>query len=186
ERNGRRLIAVVLDEPSNRAMYEDTVALFDYGFSAFTPMTVTAQDLAAKEDGMLLANFDPLTVYVTKTLAVQDLKKNYTVVENTPAAVTVSVSLSLPMPTDLQYEQLGSMMLHFEAQTANAGVQPEVPVPQAPETARSRIIPLLLTLVRVGMVGVCFAVFGIVLLMFYIRVSYDLRCRRSKKRRKKQ
>ena len=43
QKDGRTLICVVLAEQSSREMYQDTVALLDYGFSGFTQTTLTTR-----------------------------------------------------------------------------------------------------------------------------------------------
>ena len=53
ERDGRRLIAVVMKSPRNNDKYTDTKALFDYGFENFDTLNVTTADLPQEENYVL-------------------------------------------------------------------------------------------------------------------------------------
>lgn len=178
ERDGRRLIAVVMGAPKNAAMYEDTVALFNYGFCSFTPVTLTAESLAQEYGQKLAAQAEPVTVYLASGISEDAVQKQFTVQQENASSTTVDVSLSVQGADGLQYAGLGSTQLVCEAQQLAAGQTADgVPVPGADGEKKepSGLVRMLLTLGRIAVIGICIAVFVAVMIMFYIRVSYDLR-----------
>ncbi len=64
QRNGIRLIAVVMKSPRNNDKYTDTAALFDYGFSEYEQLEITSEHLP---DGYTLASSAKILVPVGTT-----------------------------------------------------------------------------------------------------------------------
>lgn len=181
ERDGRKLIAVVMGAPKNAAMYEDTVALFNYGFCSFTPVTLTAESLAQEYGQKLAEQTEPVTVYLAAGVSETALQKQFTVQQDDATATTVAVSLSVQGADGLQYAGLGTAQLVFEPRELATGQATDnVPVAQDKEKADLPApLRILLTVGRIAVVGVCIAVFVVVMLMFYIRISYDIRRKRK-------
>ncbi|MFR1807962.1 MAG: D-alanyl-D-alanine carboxypeptidase family protein [Pygmaiobacter massiliensis] len=184
EHDGRRLIAVVMNAPKNAAMYEDTVALFSYGFGAFTPLSLTAESLAEEYGEKLAAPTEPITVYLAAGVEASAIQKQFTVQQDDAEAVKVDVSLSVQGAEGLQYAKLGTAQLVLEphqlAADKNASGVPITSQSQSvkEKSERSAPVRILLAIGRTLVIGVCIAVFIVVMVMFYIRVSYDLRRKR--------
>ncbi len=86
QRNGIRLIAVVMKSPRNNDKYTDTAALFDYGFSEYEQLEITNELLP---DGYTLANSVKILVPVGTTAD----KLNFEILENDDKSL-VSITLA--------------------------------------------------------------------------------------------
>ena len=83
ERVGRTLIAVVMKSPDEIIRWEDTTALFDYGFNEFTPMSFKTEDFSNKDyviDGTIHAELTPVSdfnCFILKEYAKKDIEIKY-------------------------------------------------------------------------------------------------------------
>lgn len=67
EKNGKKLICVVLNEPSAAQCYEDTVKLLNYGFSVIRPVTVVQKGEKLKKPVFYKGKKYQLVPYVSVT-----------------------------------------------------------------------------------------------------------------------
>lgn len=184
QRDGRTLIAVVLGEPRNAAMYEDTIALFEYGYSAFDSLTISAEQLARGNE--LVDPEDSLTVLVTEGISAEDLTFEYTTGETGADSCTVEVQAVLTQETGLQYAVLGSTTLQYHmevlptAQTAETS-QAQTTALQV-EEEQPLLVKALLTAGRLAVSAVTLAIIVVVFGLFVIRLWYDLKGNRKKRR----
>ena len=82
-RNGRTLIAVVMNSELRSAKWDDTIALMDYGFEQFRPVTLDPEtfprdvvlftDLQGEEKTATLAVQGPATIWLHQTVKTTDL-----------------------------------------------------------------------------------------------------------------
>lgn len=172
QRDGRTLISVVLAEPKNAAMYEDSVALLDYGFNAFTSVTLTPQELGAEIEAAdaALATEEPVTLLLAAGTGVDSLQKSYQVEKSDRYGMTVRVGLSLPEGSSGQYSEVASAELRYvvplAAASAGAGA--------APEKGMDWKAAGLTALKWLGVAaGAALAIF--VCLLLYVRLRYDIR-----------
>lgn len=179
KRNDRTLIAVVMGEPKNAAMYEDTVALFDYGFSAFIPITLSADTLSAGSTPS--GGTEDLTVLVTQGTTLEDISLSYQVANSSAVDCTVQVSVSLGQENGLQYAKLGEQQLVYEAASETVSL----PIETEKEKETPVLLRGLLFAARLCVAGVSILVFLSVFVMFYIRVSYELRQKKRRKSRRR-
>ena len=83
ERVGRTLIAVVMKSPDEIIRWEDTTALFDYGFNEFTPMSFKTEDFINKDyviDGTIHAVLTPVSdfnCFILKEYVKKDIEIKY-------------------------------------------------------------------------------------------------------------
>lgn len=182
ERDGRTLISVVLAEPKNAAMYEDSVALLDYGFDAFTSVTLTPQELGAEIEAAdaTLATEEPVTLLLAEGTGVESLQKSYQVEKSDRYGMTVRVGLSLPEGDAAQYGEVASAELRYvvplAAASAGAGAAPE-------KGTDWKAVGL--TALRWLGVAAAAALAVFVCLLLYVRLRYDIRrlLRRYRRRR---
>ncbi|MEG1501358.1 MAG: hypothetical protein RR396_05315, partial [Clostridiales bacterium] len=76
QRDGRTLIAVVMNCPSAEGKYTDTLALFDYGFKEFKPHTFSAASINSflKQEGKNASVDKDLTVLVHDNMDISAVK----------------------------------------------------------------------------------------------------------------
>lgn len=127
ERDGRTLIAVVMKSPKNNDKYNDTKALFDYGFSEFEPVTFTADDLGG--DFSLDA---PITVLAPKGVGKSGIMSE-TVMENGKDFI----KLTLSSPHDLMSTEIGMF-------PCAAVIDVSSPVPEQPKIGFLGIVGFIL------------------------------------------
>lgn len=182
KRDGRTLIAVVMGEPANTAMYEDTVALFDYGFNAFTPLTLTTEQLSGGSE--LAESTGDLTVLVTQGVTADQLKLAYQTQSSSATDCKVKVAVSLAEETGLQYAQLGTTSLNYQEAAATTILTGTTESAGGTASAKSSVLSGLggavLLVAKLLVVGLSLAVFLCVFVMFYIRVTYELRGKKGK------
>ena len=90
ERDGVTLIAVVMSSEHKREKFEDTMALFDYGFAKFYNLQINAAIISGKADSKLLTEdgtavsipaenylFENFDVTIPKNLTEHDLEYNF-------------------------------------------------------------------------------------------------------------
>ena len=175
EKNGRKLISVVMAEPSNAAMYVDSVALLDYGFNSFTQVSYPAEQLAAdiKADGATLVSTDPVIFLLANDMQESSLQKSYSIKTSSQYGMQVQVNLTLPDAAGVQYATVATAQLQYALPLSGGSIQ----LPAA--------VPLWQTVLQwAGIVlGAAAAVF--VLLLLYVRLRYDLRRLRRKRRQAK-
>ncbi len=177
EKEGRTLVCVVLAEPSSKAMYQDTIALLDYGFSAFDEVSLTARQLTdgIEANDAMLADDPPLTLLLAGGVSADDLVKRYHVEQGDQYGMTIAVIVSLPEETGLQYSVVGSTQLRYVLPLAQASVS---------ESAEGGLSSGVQTVLKALALLAGLALGGFVLLLLYIRLRYDLRraVRRWKRR----
>lgn len=172
QRGGRTLISVVLAEPSNAAMYVDSVALLDYGFSAFTQTSITAADAAQgiAGSGVQLVTADPVTLLLAEGNDAAALTRSYRITAEDSYGITVRVTFSLPADNGLQYAEAASAELRF-AQPLAAVSASAAPASSAASGWRSAGGTALRW---VGLLAAAALVVFVCLLLF-VRLRYDLR-----------
>ena len=177
EKEGRTLICVVLSEPSNGDMYKDTVALLDYGFSAFSEVSLTARQLTdgIETNDAMLADDPPLTLLLAGDVSAETLTKRYQVEQGDQYGMTIEVTVSLPKETGLQYPVVGSTELRYVLPLAQTS---------AAESEEGGLSGGFQTVLKALALLAGVALGGFVLLLLYIRLRYDLRraIRRWKRR----
>ena len=177
QKDGRTLICVVLAEQSSREMYQDTVALLDYGFSGFTQTTLTTEQLAGQIEAndAALDGDATLSVLLANGVSAEDLVERYQVVESDRDEMIIEVTVSLPQESDAQYQVVGSTQLRYILPVVETSAEQteEKGLPSGVQTALKALALLA---------GLALA--GFVLLLLYIRLRYDLRraIRRWKRR----
>ena len=182
QRDGRTLICVVLAEPGSSEMYEDTLALLEYGFTAFSQVTITPQELALEIDAnqAQLATTESVSLLVAGGLGADALKTRYQVEEGDRYGITIRVDFSLAEDNGAQYAQLGSTRLRYVLPLAATGASAG-----SEETEQqggvSGVLMTILKLLALA-AGVALAIF--ILLLLYVRLRYDIRraIRRWKRR----
>lgn len=175
EKNGRKLISVVMAEPGNAAMYVDSVALLDYGFNGFTQVTYPVQDIAAdiKANDATLVTIDPVTLLLANGMQESGLQKTYSIESSSRYGMQVQVNLTLPDAAGVQYATVATAHLQYALPLGGDTLQ-------LPTT-----VPLWQTVLQwVGIVLGCAAAL-FVLLLLAVRLRYDLRRLRRKRRRAK-
>ncbi len=175
EKNGRKLISVVMAEPGNAAMYVDSVALLDYGFNAFTQVSYPVQDIAAdiKANDATLVTTDPVTLLLANGMQESSLQKTYSIESSSQYGMQVQVNLALPDAAGVQYATVATAYLQYALPLGGDTVQ-------LPST-----VPLWQTVLQwAGIVLGCAAAL-FVLLLLAVRLRYDLRRLRRKRRRAK-
>ena len=180
QRDGRTLICVVLAEPSNNTMYQDTIALLNYGFSAFSEITITPQELALKVDAseVQLTSTEPVKLLLAGGMDAKDITTRYHVEQGDQYSVTVKVDFSLTEDTGTQYVQLGSTRLEYVLPLASTGASAESATEKQSGSDTMTVVLWSLAIVA----GAALALF--ILLLLYVRLRYDLRrAVRSWKRR---
>ena len=177
QRDGRTLVCVVLAETEISALYEDTIALLDYGFTAFSEVTITPQELALEIDAnqAQLATTEPVSLLLAGGADAEAVAANYQVEDGDRYNITIRVDFSLKEDTGAQYAQLGSTQLRY--------VLPLTATAATAQQQEEKGSLLMTALKLLGLAaGVALGVF--VLLLLYVRLRYDLRraIRRWKRR----
>lgn len=162
ERDGRRLVAVVMKCPKNEDKYNDTAALFDYGFTAFDTLTVTAEDFP-EDSGYTLGA--PCNILVEKGIRKEDITLSFDESGETPVCIATYPD--------------GVEIVRFPCENIP---EPEEPVIATEEEEKSGVSLLtVILMIPVALVGA----FLLLVLGLYIRKKiYKIRKRRRKMRRR--
>ena len=158
------------------------MALLDYGFDAFTSVTLTPQELGAEIEAAdaTLATEEPVTLLLAAGTGVESLQKSYQVEKSDRYGMTVRVGLSLPEGDAAQYGEVASAELRYvvplAAASAGAGAAPEKGMDWK---------AVGLTALRWLGVAAAAALAVVVCLLLYVRLRYDIRrlLRRYRRRR---
>ncbi len=162
ERDGRCLVAVVMKCPKNEDKYNDTAALFDYGFTAFDALTISAEDFP-EDSGYTLST--PCNILVEKGIQ----KEN----------ITLTFDGSGEVPLCIASYPDGVEIVRIPCENIP---EPEVPVvaPEEEEDSSFSILTIII-MIPVAIVGA----FLLLVLGLYIRKKiYKIRKRRRKMRRR--
>ena len=175
ERDGRKLISVVMAEPSNSAMYVDSVALLDYGFNSFTQVSYTAEQIAAdiKANGATLVSSDPVTLLLANGMQQDSLQKTYSIESSAQYGMQVQVNLTLADAAGVQYATVATAQLKYALPLGEGTVQ----LPTA--------VPVWQTVLQWAGIALGCAAAVFVLLLLAVRLRYDLRRLRRKRLRAK-
>lgn len=124
ERDGVRLICVVMGEAADTALYADTAALLDYCFDSFRAVTVTPRltetvipvydDISRTGDIAIQPR--PFTIYLHRALSESDILTTVDIPESYDAAgeIAPGVRFILKNESGYQYAELGEYALDFE------------------------------------------------------------------------
>ena len=190
ERNGLKLISVVLHDEAP-CQYEDTIALFEYGFANFEKVNVaqTETRYRIEDTGLFYSGNDifgssqPLLsldkddfIILPRTVAFQDLESSVSYqTQNENQAALISYTCS-GVP-------IGSVGVNF-ASAKNGAVLFDTPEDKAPEDEESEplFINVKLVLILLGIAG---AAAVIVFLVRLVLRNYSFAGRRHRPRRRR-
>lgn len=116
-KNGRTLIAVVMKSPKSDDKYTDTIALFDYGFNQFVPLTISQTDLQEIDlsaqpnytgSNGKVAEASETTFLVKRGVEKSDIIASFGPVRVTGGEPRATVEFTLSDTVQGMYRQLGS------------------------------------------------------------------------------
>lgn len=178
ERDGRRLIAVVMKSPQVNDKYKDTIKLLDYGFNEFKKLTFTMSEIRDKlktEDIELTEN--KLTALVLKGIKKNDIKMN--LIKNSGADY---ISISLKEEAAGMYSKLGE----YPYKLIEAVDAMEQTVAEPPDTNPTPPGMLNTVFKFIGItVGVAASLLILLVLVFYIRRRIYIARRKRRRRRRR-
>lgn len=141
ERDGRRLICVVMNSEHKYEKYKDAHALLDYCFDEFQPVTVLGEELpkaqvpiqlsGGDEENVLVAPAQSYTFLLHQDLDRSDVLSHYDLPESyTPGdSFSPTVTFTLNSSAGLMNTDLGVYPLEYEIPQSPALGQPDQPVP---------------------------------------------------------
>jgi len=123
ERDGRTLVAVVMRSPKLNDKYNDTKALLDYGFSNFTKLEFSPEDVnkteypVVNQDGeettARLTMNEPISFYVLNSIKKDAVVQTVNLPEGKVSKDSaVTVTFDLPEGTTGMYADLGTYSFH--------------------------------------------------------------------------
>ena len=194
--NGRTLVAAVIKSPDTNARWEDTRALFDYGFFEFVPFGYSAEEFAAdkyniefsgggKSEVKLVPSGD-FNCLISKSAKKEEIKTDYIFFTGEPVGkIEGKAVFSLKSPSDFMYGILGETDLLIYPADVNPG---EIKRAEAkkinPETESENPESKILSSVY-GVISVILQIFGIIAVVFiilYIRQYKQVQNRKRQKR----
>jgi D-alanyl-D-alanine carboxypeptidase len=172
ERDGRRLICVVLKSPERDDKYEDTALLLDFGFERFEKVTYTAEELGGLIDtDKFLAPEESFSRLLPKGAAKEDVIPD---ADGNRLVFSLSPSLSA-------YAVLGVLELKpvpEEPEEAAAVVSAEISGEAREQTALERIL-IWIAIIFAGILGLCALLFIVLLIIRAVNIwKYRRRQRR--------
>ncbi|MGI6097850.1 MAG: D-alanyl-D-alanine carboxypeptidase family protein [Dethiobacteria bacterium] len=123
ERGDRKLVVVVMNSPSAKSKFEDTIALLDYGFNEFRKVRfdiASVESIVPKLDERNIVNIEvkpdeEITRLLHNSLTVDDVETNYKLLTDADAQkIKVEMSLNLKKDSSLMFKNLGDTILTFE------------------------------------------------------------------------
>ncbi len=190
-----KLICVVMND-ENPYQYEDTISLFNYGFSNFDKLNIAEQetkfdlsggemfhygiDIFASSQPLLSLNKEDVIV-LPSTLTLEDLESNVTYSQEENTAATISYTYG--------GMQLGDVRVHFTSAVNHLphedGEEPEdirpAPSPEKTSFVPINILTLILIILGLGVLG-----FVVVFFRAALRNYQESRIRTSSRRRWRQ
>lgn len=172
ERNGRKLIAVVMKSPRVNDKYKDTIKLLDYGFDEFKNITFTESEIKDKLiDPGLTVPEDGVTVSVLSSVDKSDIG-----FELSDGRVALSLKNEIPG----MYPVLGG----FDAEVPETvTAMSETSIPEKPSW-----LDILVKILKViGIIaGILIGLIILLLIVLYIRRSIIIARRRRRRRRRRR
>jgi len=120
-RDGRELIAVVMNSTAYHGTYLDTVKLFDYGFNDFNEVTVLSaanekslplDENVAVPENITVKTAEDIVRLLHKSVSPDSLQVNYEILDDgSKDGITTEVTFNLPQKNDYMYEDLGSITI---------------------------------------------------------------------------
>ena len=170
ERDGRCLIAVVMKSPRNENKYQDTTALLDYGFSEFTEVSFSAEELSV--EGVPLDGEAKFLIPADKTKS--DVKIS---ISEERGKESVSFSLEEApafMPTKL-----------LDADYSTRRAVQTAAEPKDAEEPEEKTGGIMIFLLCVGVIILAFVIFCILVVLFVIIRKKIYRMRKRRRNRRK-
>ena len=198
-----KLICVVMND-ENPYQYEDTISLFNYGFSNFDKLNISEQetkfdlsggemfhygiDIFASSQPLLSLNKEDVIVLPT-TLSLDQLESNVTYSAEENRAATISYTYG--------GMQLGDVRVHFTSavnhlpheDNEEAETVPPIPSPERTSFIPINILTLILIILGLGVLGFVVVFFRAALKNYQesrIRTSSRRRWRRRNRRRRRR
>ncbi|MCL2815022.1 MAG: D-alanyl-D-alanine carboxypeptidase [Oscillospiraceae bacterium] len=179
KQNGRTLVAAVIKSPDTTARWEDTRALFDYGFIEFVPFGYTADQFAADKydigfsggvkSEVKLIPFGDFNCLISKSADKEEISADYIFfTDEKTGTIEAKAVFSLKSPSDFMYQTLGETRLQIYPVFANPGVKTRTGTEKInPETEeKSPAIKILSSIY--GVLSVILQIFGIIAVAFII------------------
>ncbi|MDD3429750.1 MAG: D-alanyl-D-alanine carboxypeptidase [Oscillospiraceae bacterium] len=182
QRDGRRLIAVVMYSKGSSAQYTDTQALFDYGFSSSAFTQVNLEKAFFLGNGIVPADavdcsVQPMTVTLPAGKTKDDIEVTFSSPGEEDGSVKIQAVLTLKGESSPTLASLGLQNYTYTPAVPMSTYDANVPKPYS-------FLQLLKLAGNVGIILVVGAVVFFLLLCVYVRAEYEIkRSRRHKQRR---
>jgi D-alanyl-D-alanine carboxypeptidase len=180
ERDGRRLICVVLKSPDRDDKYKDTALLLDYGFENFTRLDYTAgelQDIA--NDGKIAGDFSLL---VPNGMTKQDVDIRHRVIDDDENRSLHRFVFALE-PSDSWYAGLGELeytVVHREEYGEPVEAFAEI-TGDGDETGPGGLVLRWIARIFAVIIGLCAVMFIYLLLLRWVRIRRYRRRHRGRR-----
>lgn len=187
ERNGTKLIAVVMKSPKLNDKYYDTIALLDYGFDNFSSFEISAAELSSEKTDVTdssgatkvfdLTMENDVRFLLHNSVDISDVKRTVTASGDFDGDFKISLNLTLPGTTTCMHPEIGSFDYLLSSEPAGAK-SANVPAEGKKETS-----PLTLILKILGII-ILVPICGFILLVIVIYIRKQIYYHKRRKRRR--
>lgn len=189
EKNGMKLICVVMKSANKFDKFKDSIALFDYCFDNFAPVPIGKSQLKELNvprylDGGLIDNIgvtpqESYPLLLHKSLSFQDVSIRYDVPGYYAASDEINPQVTFSISSPAMYGELGTYSM-------NALVPPiPTPQPDANQAAKPELTPMQDALRITGIVLLWVAGVCVLLFLVMLTIRYINRYRKNKRRKER-
>jgi len=195
-RDGKTLIAIVIKSPSETARWEDTTALFDYGFNEFTPVSYSSNEIVKEQymiegtDGskmnMGLTPDGDFNCFILKSLNKSDIEVKYTFTINEATGKMESKAIFSLKPelSNFMFTELGevNLQIYFNSDGKSSPVNSNIRTDNDPtkkNVNKKSILSKIFT--ALSIVLEIIGILTIVWLILYVRKNIIIQKRKKRK-----